>query len=236
MPYWHDFDWSAAHRNTDTERRGITVDRKIILGVALTFGCAMLSGQAFAYSTSLINFPIADMLKHREGLHIFGGGGYARNVNKGFSWYQTSTFGLFDKAEVGFSNDFLGSTLLDAKVQIYDAPKQGVSVSFGINRYDTVTRTSDTYVAFRKDMGNFRFHAQAYKADKIVGVFGVDFGCANGWSGAIEHVTGHDSEIWLAMNSPVFADRFSIMLATRAPWDGGPGIQYQACLNYGFRF
>ena len=212
------------------------MDRKITLGLSLVIGSTLLSSQAHAFSTSLINFPIADILKHREGLYYVGFGGYARNINKGFSWYQSATFGLFDKAEIGFSNDFLGSTLLDGKVQIYDSPKQGVSLSFGVNQYDTVTGKSDTFLAYRKDMGNFRFHAQAYKSEKIVGVFGVDFGWANGWSGAIEHVTGFDSEVWLAMNSPVFADRFSVMFATRVPWNGGPGIQYQACLNYGFRF
>ena len=212
------------------------MDRKITLGLTLVIGSAMLSSQAHAFSTGLINFPIADLLKHREGLTYFGAGGYARNVNKGFSWFHTTTFGLFDKAEFGVTNDFLGNTVLDGKVQIYDAPKQGVSLSLGVNRYDTTTRKSDTFVAFKKDMGNYRFHALAYKAEKIVGVFGVDFAAGNGWTGAIEHVTGHDSEIWVAMNSPVIADHFSVMLATRVPWDGGPGLQYQAVLNYGFRF
>jgi hypothetical protein len=216
------------------------LDRKITLGLTLLATATILTNHAQA-STGLINFPIADILKHREGVYSLGASGFARNVNKGYSWAHTATFGILDRGEIGVSNDFLGNTVYDAKVQLYDSEKQGVSLSIGVNRYDANARTADTFVSFRKNFTAFRFHASAYKSGSVVGVFGVDFGCGHilgcgEWSVAVEHMTGPASETWAALNSPVFADHFSMTFATRAPWDGGAGPQYQAVLNYGFRF
>ena len=216
------------------------MDRKFLLTAGLVLSIAFVPGKAHAYSTTLINFPIADILKHREGMYLLGASGFARNVDKGFSWSQSATFGIFDKGELGVANDFLGHSVFDAKLQIYDAPKDGVSLSIGVAQYDADARTNDTFVCVRKDFANFRLHASAYKSDKIVGVFGVDFscgkGCCSGWSGAIEHVTGTNSETWVALTSPMVAKGVSVTLASRFPWDGGSGPQYQAILNYGFRF
>jgi hypothetical protein len=211
------------------------LDRKITLGLTLLATATIFTNQTKA-STGLINFPIADIMKHREGLYTMGASGFARNVNKGFSWAHTATFGILDRGELGVTNDFLGNTVYDAKVQLFDSEKQGVALSFGVCQYDVNARTADTFLSLRKDFSNFRFHATAYKSDSIVGVFGVDFGCCGGWSAALEHMTGPASETWAALNSPVFSDHFSVTLATRAPWDGGTGPQYQAILNYGFRF
>ena len=112
------------------------MDRKFILGLAITIGGTLLTSQAHAYSTSLVNFPIADILKAREALYTFGAGGYAHNVNKGYSFAQTVTFGVLDQGEIGVSNDFLGHTLYDGKVQLFSNPEHGVAVSLGVNRYD----------------------------------------------------------------------------------------------------
>ena len=109
-------------------------------------------------------------------------------------------------------------------------------MSFGANNYDPDANLTDSFVVFRKDFPTFKFHAQAYKSDKVLGVFGVDFPMAKGYTAAIEHVTGPKSEIWIAAKSPIFYKGFSAMLATRFPWDGGTGVQYQAVLNYAIRF
>lgn len=212
------------------------MDRKLTLSLTILVGGALLTTQVHAQNTYLINFPVADILKHREGQFTFRTQGFARNVNKGFDYDANVTFGIYDKAEVGVSNDLRGHTMFDGKVQVYDNPEKGVSVAIGETHYDFDTRKGDTYIAFRKDMPAFRFHALVYKSDTTVGVFGADFPLAHGWSGAIEHVTGPNSEIWVGANSPTFLNHFNVMLTSRFPWDGGAGHQYQAIVNYGFRF
>lgn len=213
------------------------MDRKLLLGLALTAGGTIFTCQAQAYSTSLINFPIADILRHREGLYTIGAAGFARNVNKGFNWAQTATVGVLDHAELGWSNDFNGHNVFDAKVQFWDSPKDGLAMSFGITNYDADAHTNDAFFSVRKDFANFRLHAEAYRSDKVVGVFGADFCCGCGWSGAIEHKTGSDSQTWVAFTSPCIKMRgLTATLASRCPWDGGSGPQYQVILNYGFRF
>jgi hypothetical protein len=214
----------------------IIMDRKITLGLALLVGGVAVTGQAHAQNTYLINFPIADILKHREGLFTFRTAGFARNINKGFDYKATAAFGVLDKAELGVSNDLRGHTTFDGKVQLWEDAKQGVAVSLGETDYDFDTRKGGSYLAFRKDFPAFRFHALAFKSDTTVGVFGVDFPLAHGWGGAIEHVTGPNSEIWVGANSPVFMKHFNVLLTSRFPWDGGLGHQYQAVVNYGFRF
>lgn len=211
------------------------MDRKLFLGLALTAGTTLLTCQAHAYSTSLINFPIADILKHREGLYTFGALGFAHNVNKGFNWSQTATVGVLDRAELGWSNDMMGHHVYDAKFQLYDSAKDGASASFGIANFDADAHTNDAFLTVRKDFANFRLHASAYRADKVVGIFGVDFAFGE-WGGAVEHKTGTESETWVAFTSPMIAKNLNVTLASRCPWDGGSGPQYQVVLNYGFRF
>lgn len=212
------------------------MERKFFCGFALFAGSIFLTNTVQASVTSLINFPIADILKHREGLYTVGALGYARNVNKGYSWAQTATVGILDRGELGLSQDFLGHMTYDAKIQLVDDPKQGWAASFGISAFDADAHTNDAFFSVRKDFANFRFHATAYRSDKINGVFGADFACGCGWNGAVEHLTGSDCQTWIAATSPNIAPGLNVMLASRIPWDGGAGPQYQVVFNYGFRF
>ena len=134
------------------------MDRKITLGASFAIAAFCLVGQAHAFSTNLINFPIADILKHREGLYTVQANGFARNVNKGFTWGQTATIGLYDIGEIGASQDFMGHLVYDAKVQLLDDQKRSGTISFGIAAYDANAKTNDAYVSFRKDFALSLIH------------------------------------------------------------------------------
>lgn len=212
------------------------MDRRSFFGAGFFVAINLFACQANAFSTNLINFPIADILKHREGLYTVQANGFARNVNKGFSWGQTATIGVCDHAELGWSQDFMGHSVYDAKVQLVDDQEKFGTLSFGISAWDVDAHTNDVFLSYRKDVGNFRCHATAYRSDKINGIFGVDFAGPCGWGCAVEHQTGSDSQTWVGFTSPQIAKGLTATLTSRLPWDGGSGSQYQVILNYGFRF
>ncbi|MBS1727240.1 MAG: hypothetical protein JST51_11010 [Armatimonadetes bacterium] len=210
------------------------MNRLWMKGFALAAGYGIFCCHAEA-STNLINFPIADILAHREVAYSIGVSGFAQNVDKGFAWSHGVTLGCCDKGEIGITQDLLGHTVYDGKIRFVDDPKQGFAASFGIANYDADAHTNDAYLSLRKDFTKFRFHATAYRSDKVVGVFGVDFPCCC-WAGAIEHVTGSDSQTWIGFTSPNFYPGLSATVASRLPWNGNSEQQYQLILNYGLRF
>jgi hypothetical protein len=212
------------------------MDRKISLGLTLIAGGALLATSANAQNTYLINFPVADVIKNHEVELNFRVYGYAQNFSRGFNYQATATVGLFDRAQVGIANDLRGHTTYNGAFKVYESEEGKYAVTIGANHYDPNANLTDSYIAFRKDFPAFKFHAAAYKADTVTGVFGVDFPTGNGFTAAAEYNSGPNSEIWFAAKSPIFFHGFSATVATRFPWDGGMTPQYQAILNYSRRF
>lgn len=181
--------------------------------------------------------PIADILKHREAFAFAGLSGTERNVSKGYSYFNAATVGLFDRAEIGFDNDFLGNTTYNIKVQLFDSlPKlEGTSLSVGLVNCTGAYR--EPYVVARRDFKDFRLHA-GYWNTMGCGrmMIGADFSVFGNGTGTIEFLSGPSSITWGSLYVPIDAiPGLGVVLGVGVPSNRSEGIQHSALLFYSFK-
>lgn len=203
-------------------------------------GAATLAGMATAGPTGLMIMPIADILGHGEAYYTYSILGNERNVEKGYFHAHGVQFGLADRVEVGFDNDFFGSTTFNAKALLLDDKKSGrYALSFGL--LNLGDRSGDMYLVGRYDLSkNCRFHCgymQAGDNSAIIGFDGpVNWNRLKDCSWSAEHISGDDARTWFALNVPVKeVPGLSAMLGFGIPKEKSSGIQHMAVLTYGFR-
>lgn len=106
-----------------------------------------------------LNFvPIADLLRHREGLAQYLVAGTDPKIDKKYGHANALTIGLFDRVEVGYDNDFLGETVYNAKALLIENSKglKNFSLSAGISNWKG--RQSDPYVVGSYAFEKFNLH------------------------------------------------------------------------------
>lgn len=202
-------------------------------------GCLATVGMAQAGPTGLWMMPIADILAHREAFAYVGLGGTERNVSKGYYYFNAATVGIFDRAEIGYDNDFLGNTTYNIKVQLFDSPRglEGTALSAGLINCTGAYR--EPYVVGRKDFKDFRLHA-GYWNTQGCGRFvaGVDFALLKDWSASVEFMSGPSSITWGQVFIPLdsMLPGFGVSLAVGVPSARSEGIQHSALAMYSFKF
>lgn len=204
-----------------------------LVGVAIFGSSAALVN---ASGTSLYLMPIADILGHREGFAYFGFSGNERNVDKGVYWFHAATVGLFDRIEVGYDNDFLGSTTYNVKLQIFDSPRglPGTALSVGVANANGGYR--EPYVVGRYDFKGFRLHSGYWNTMGCGRLMvGTDFPVAKG-TGALEYLSGPHGQTWASLYYPIDPiPGLGIVVAVGFPADRADGIQHSALLYYTFK-
>lgn len=196
---------------------------------------AGIAACAVATPTSLILMPIADALGHREGALIYGVAGNERNVDRKVYHSLGVTLGLMDRVELGYFDDFEGFGSLDVKFQFLQADKGRLAVAAGVMNWRR--GEADRYVALRQELKGWRLHAGWVKSDRDRGFVGADFPMPWGWSGAVEYVGGPNALTSAMVNVPMPRVN-NLLLSVWGTWPTvkSDGIQWGACLTYGFRF
>jgi hypothetical protein len=202
-----------------------------VLGLTIAAACAK------ATPTGLFLMPIADILKHREGFAFAGLSGSEHNISKGYTYYNAATVGLFDHAEIGYDNDFLGHTTYNIKLQLFDSPKgfEGNALSVGVINCTGGFR--EPYVVGRHDFKDFRLHA-GYWNTMGCGrmVIGADFKALKTGTGAIEYMSGPSGQAWGSLYMPIDAiPGLGFLIAVGYSADKTIGIQHSALLMYNFK-
>lgn len=191
---------------------------------------------ANATGTGLYLMPIADILAHREAFAFVGLQGNERNIDRSYAKFNALTVGLFDRIEVGVDNDFLGTTIFNAKLQLWDSPKQMPGTALSVGFANCNGRRSDPFIVGRVDMKGYRLHAGLWRTDTIRAMFGTDFD-AFGGTGSIEFLSGPGSQTWLGYYFDIKqVEGLGIMLSVGIPSDHSVGVQHAAVLNYAFKF
>lgn len=191
----------------------------LVLGAAI-----VAASSAHGSLTCLINLPIADFLAHREYNHNVTVGGTENNIDPKVYWSHGGTLGIFDKGEIGFTNDFEGGWTYDAKIKLFESKgDHKLLVSGGFTNVSTTDNSIDKFVIARYDCGCLRVHAGYYHSDFGSGVLGVDFGLPHGMSGAIEHQTGPGATTWFALNVPVAGPQLQLLIGAGVPWNREDG-------------
>ena len=161
---------------------------------------AALSGLAMAGPTGLSNIPTADILRHREMLLAYGASGTERHIDKSIGHYSGLQLGLFDRLELGIDNDFMGSTVSNAKLLLWESPNEGRSaVSIGVQNWAT-DNTADHYIVGRYDMPSFRLHLGAMRTDRWLVFAGIDFPVNEQWTALLDFTSGPSSSTWFGLD------------------------------------
>lgn len=216
---------------------GIFVKKNVATLIAIA-----LTTSGLAAPTCLIVAPIADVLAHREVLFYHGIAGFDRRVDKRVQHWQGLTVGIFDGAEFGYDNDYMGTTVFNAKVRLAQGKGGKWAVSAGVQNLDGRTGAMDKYVVGRADFKTFRVHAGYLRADRPRLISGLDgpisarLRLPEGSTWMVDYVSGPLSPIWAAVNIPLGNPRVQLMIAGGIPLQAATGWQYQFALNYGFRF
>jgi hypothetical protein len=205
--------------------------------IFVMMGFAAAFSAAHASPTGLFLMPIADILKHREGFAFAGLQGTEQNVSKGYSYFNAVTVGLFNHAEVGYDNDFLGHTTYNVKLQVFDNLKQLPGTALSVGVVNCTGSYREPYVVARHDFKDFRLHAGYWNTQGCGRmVVGADFSAFKKCTGAIEFMSGPSSITWGSLFIPIDAiPGLGIDLAVGFPSDRHEGIQHSALLYYSFK-
>jgi hypothetical protein len=203
----------------------------------LPLACAALAPAcALAWPTGLASIPIADILGHREALVSYGVFGTEQNVDKRIYHSQGLVVGLFDRLELGYDNDFEGTTELNAKVLLFEDPDEAAwAVSAGVMGF--VDGKGSPYIVGRHDFRGFRAHAGMLRQDGdrlMLGFDGEAFGdCV--WM--LDHTTGPGAMTWAGLDVPINAVPGLWVTGTIGfPHRRSDGIQGSLEVSFGTKF
>lgn len=203
-----------------------------VRGFAICIVCG-LATYGWANESALNIMPIADVMGHREAVLGYGVAS-TESDKRWFSAYYVQ-LGLYDKVELGWDNDFLGSTVWNGKVKLWD--KSGTALSAGIANVSDRTRP-DYYVTGRYDWSNVRFHTawrQWGGVDR--GMFGFDCEVAPGLVGLFDHIGGNGEYTWFGLSYELSAvPGLAITGSYGRPNRKADGDQTVITATYGFRF
>jgi hypothetical protein len=198
----------------------------------LTLALFATTSAAMASETFLISIPIADILGNREAYAMAYAYGNERNISRGaYTFGQGVELGLGDRIEFGYDNDFLGSTLLNAKLQIVS--EEMWALSAGFNGVTPGGRAPNQYLVGRIDFSAFRFHAGILKNDRHRLMLGVDGDLGGGWSYMADFISGPGSATWVGINAPL--GNLCLTVAGGVPSRRSDGIQHMVSLTAYFK-
>lgn len=116
-------------------------------------GCVMGAVVGVQAGPTMLNFiPVADILRHREAMIAYSIYGSEKNIDPTVTHAHAITIGLFDRLEIGYDNDFKGSTTFNAKLLLLEEPEDGKwALSAGIMNWD-LYGYSEPYAVARYDL------------------------------------------------------------------------------------
>lgn len=192
-----------------------------------------LPSLAAATETTLIAMPIADVLGHREGVWTLTANGHFERVKVLYSDTHGIELGLGDRIEFGYDNDFLGATVLNAKLQVGSGKNWAMAV--GVNGFTPGGTSVGHYVVGRLDFASFRLHAGVMRDNEVRAEFGIDGALPHGWAWMLEYISGNERRPWAAVNIPIGAN-LTLALQGGIPCRKGEQWEHGIGLTAGFRF
>ena len=180
--------------------------------------------------------PIADILGHGEAYYGYGVTGTERSVSKAVEHAHGMEFGLLDRLELGFDNDFAGSTILNTKVLLFEEPEEArYALSIGVADWSDVSGSA--VVSARHDFDGFRLHAAFMNDGAGSLAFGMDAPFLESGTWTLEYATGPGAYVWGGLFLPVESvPGLELDLFLGVPADRSDGVQYSVGLVYGWSF
>lgn len=197
-------------------------------------GVGALATASYAGPTGLNFMPIADMLGHREAYLAYSGSGTERKISTKVDQSHGLTVGLFDVMEVGYDNDFEGTTVYNLKIALANNDVWGLSIGLMSLRKEE----SESYVVARYNVSDrVRFHGGWLENGQSRGMFGLDVALNDNFTFMADTVSGRDSSTYVGFNAvfPSFPG-FDITVSAGIPHERSTGYTWVVAVGYGTRF
>jgi hypothetical protein len=158
---------------------------KRILGSALCIVASGFAMQVNAQVSTLVNYPTADVLGHRE--FQINQNFSASDPKLNTSYVQTTNYliGLFDRGELSANVDWLGEHTMAFKLTPYRSKDEKLSVGVGYQNCRNLT--GDPFAALRISNGNWNLHTGWFRDDEDHFTLGVDTMLNDRLGGSLEY-------------------------------------------------
>jgi hypothetical protein len=145
--------------------RGVFVFAAIAVGLL----CATTTS---AQISTVINYPSADVMGHRE--FQINQGFTSKTPNLNTSYVQSTNYlvGLFDRLEFAGNADWVGNHSFGVKATLYRSKDE--TFSFGTGLQNMRKLDGDPFACVRKSCGNWNFHAGWVRDASSYGTLGID--------------------------------------------------------------
>lgn len=207
-------------------------------------GCAcVLAATAAAGPTGLFVIPVADVLGHGEASYSYSVSGNEKSVDPRYYHAHGFEVGMLNRIELGFDNDFAGSSSYNFKLLLVDDPRDGrYALSVGATGYGD-EQTPGTFVVGRYNLGDHRLHAGYWQSGGNRFMAGIDGECRRlgrplcGATYSLERVWGPDAFTTFALYFDIEqVSGLSAAIGVTVPDDRSAGVQHSVSLTYGFKF
>jgi hypothetical protein len=175
--------------------------------------------------------PVADILGHREAMLYVWTQGNEPRVDPVYHHGGSLQLGLWDRLEIGFDDDFEGTTTWNAKVLLAESPLGALSLG-----WLSIEGNRATPFAFgRLDLRGWRLHAGWLRDGVSSPMVGLDAPLGS-WTLMAEWIGGEGAIGWIGVCGEVLAPGLSLTLSLGMPERSSDGVQHVVCLQYGVRF
>jgi hypothetical protein len=197
----------------------------------LAFLSVLAPTLTWAYPTSLNLIPIADILAHRQAAAQFYWFGDKFNLGQTGTRFASGQFGIADRFEAGFDNDFLGHTTYNLKFQAFQFDRGAISAGI----MDWAAGQATPYVVGRYDFKGFRLHGGWMRDSASRLMLGADFQLPSGFTGLVDWICGPGGQAWFGFSWTIpRVDGLSLAVGAGIPLGHGP-VQHSIMLTYSFR-
>ncbi|MFN3685146.1 MAG: hypothetical protein ACK41F_14620 [Fimbriimonadaceae bacterium] len=197
----------------------------------IVLAAAAVAESAWCCPTALNVMPIADVLRHREAMVYLWTQGNERSVDPVYHHGNSLQVGLWDRLEVGYDDDFEGTTTWNAKVLLGEGKDGAVSVGWTSIEGDRAT----PFVVGRLDLPGWRLHAGWTRDGVSRAMIGLDAPLGS-WTLMAECIGGEGGATWIGACGEALAPGLTLTLSVGVPHARSDGIQHIVCLQYGLRF
>ncbi|MCH7903534.1 MAG: hypothetical protein IH944_03095 [Armatimonadetes bacterium] len=205
--------------------------RVILVALALSLPTA-----AFAGWTALVLMPIADILGHREAYYGYSVSGTEPNVSKGIGHSHGMELGVFDRLELGYDNDFDGSTVFNTKLLLFEEPEEAkYAISIGVA--DWSDAAGSAVLLGRHDFDGFRLHVAVMAEGSNRLAVGIDAPFLDIGTWTVEYASGPGAYAWGGLFLPIDSvPGLELDLFLGVPSNKSDGVQYSVGFVYGWTF
>lgn len=155
-------------------------------GLLCSTAFVALAASGRAQVSALINYPVADVLGHREFQLNQNLTSADSKLSGQYLHSQNYVLGLYDLAEVSGITDFLGSHNFGLKFTPYRSKDEKFAFGFGWQGLSSDSVSTFQYARYTS--GNYNLHFGYQHDDENRGVFGFDHAFSDQWGCSGEYV------------------------------------------------